>query len=224
MDKSVYDKDYYERGPESGKSYYSNYRWIPELTIPMAMTIIDFLDIKRFQTVLDFGCAKGYLVKALRLLYRNAWGIDISKYAMMNVDQGAEDYCCICNKAGKYETIRFGFLREFDFCIAKDVFEHIPEEDLPDVLGNINVKILFAIIPLGGSLTKRLSMPSWKFIAPINNCDITHVTCRDQSWWHNVFNENGWRVKGFRHRIEGIKDSYYEKYPDAHGFFILRRT
>ncbi len=47
-----YDRDYYERGLASGKSNYDNYRWIPELTFPMAMTIIDVLGIRRGDRVL----------------------------------------------------------------------------------------------------------------------------------------------------------------------------
>lgn len=70
----MYDREYFEYGVETGKSNYQNYRWIPELTIPMAMTIIDLLGIKPNESVLDYGCAKGYLVKALRMLHRNAWG------------------------------------------------------------------------------------------------------------------------------------------------------
>ena len=213
MDASIYDKDYYEHGPESGKSCYQNYRWIPELTIPMAMTIIDFLDIKRFQTILDYGCAKGFLVKALRLLYRDAWGIDVSSYAIENLDSEVENYCCSCPDKGKYGHI-YGIPKRFDFCIAKDVFEHIPREEIPDVLENIKANILFAIIPLGDN---------GKFIAPANNCDITHVTCRPAGWWKSVFIANGWKMTDFRYRIDGIKDSYYEKYPEAHGFFTLRR-
>ena len=33
-----FDEDYYERGAETGKSLYSHYRWMPELTIPMSVS------------------------------------------------------------------------------------------------------------------------------------------------------------------------------------------
>ncbi len=89
---AVYDADYYERGVESGKSCYSNYRWLPELTIPMAMVLIDTLGIRPDQRVLDFGCAKGFVTKALRMLRRDAWGIDISRYALSQAPEDIKPY------------------------------------------------------------------------------------------------------------------------------------
>ena len=35
MDASVYDADYYLRGEETKKSLYTDYRWLPDGTIPM---------------------------------------------------------------------------------------------------------------------------------------------------------------------------------------------
>lgn len=208
-----FDEDYFERGIETGKSCYQNYRWIPELTIPMAMTIIECLEIRRDQTILDFGCAKGFLVKAFRLLYREAWGIDASAYAMDNVDPGVEDYCFLCSDGGGYGTI-YGIPRKFDTCIAKDVFEHIPEHKLPDVLINIRSDILFVVVPLG---------ENGSFTAPSNDMDVTHVNCQPLNWWAETFAVNGWWVKNALYQVKGIKDTYYEKYPEAHGFFVLER-
>ena len=119
MNSNYFDEDYFERGIETGKSGYQNYHWIPELTIPFTMAMIDYLGINRYDTVLDWGCAKGYTVKALRMLGRLSWGVDISPYALRNIDHEVEKYCCHVEFLMKYY---------FDFCIAKDVFEHIPIE------------------------------------------------------------------------------------------------
>ena len=93
-----YDADYFERGIETGKSRYQSYRWMPEATTAMAMAIIDELGIKPFDRVLDFGCAKGYLVRALRILHRQAWGVDISEYAISKVDKEVNGYCATMDK------------------------------------------------------------------------------------------------------------------------------
>jgi len=204
MQSDVFDEDYYERGLESGKSCYESYRWIPELTMALAMTIIDHLGIKRGQSILDYGCAKGYLVKAFRLLGRMAHGVDISEYAISH----SNEYCSNINS--------ILFLPEkpnFDFVIAKDVFEHIQPEELKMELIWIRYhsKNLFVIVPLG---------KNGQYNSPKNNLDITHVICEDETWWKEFFVYNGWKVEDCRFEIKGIKDSY-EHTKKAHGFFIL---
>ena len=78
----MYNRDYYESGIENGISGYRNYRWMPELTIRMAHCLIQDLSIDKSHSVLDYGCAKGFLVKALRLLDIDAFGLDVSEYAI----------------------------------------------------------------------------------------------------------------------------------------------
>lgn len=52
--KIKYDKDYYENGVAKGISGYENYRWIPELTYPMAYSICKSLKIKKSDKVLEY--------------------------------------------------------------------------------------------------------------------------------------------------------------------------
>lgn len=201
---SYYDKSYYEDGISSQKSNYENYRWIPELTVPLAMTIIDHLDIKQNELVLDFGCAKGYLVKAFRWLNRQAYGYDLSEYALENADAEIKNY--VSNSIPNLN---------FKYCIAKDVFEHIEEDTLSNILTNkINTETLFAVIPLGEN---RI------YYATLNNFDKSHVSCHTHEWWLKFFKECGWGIKNFSFRVDGIKDKYYEKFPQSHGFFLLNK-
>jgi SAM-dependent methyltransferase len=210
LDGTYYDRDYFERGIELGISGYSNYHWMPEFTIPMAMTIIEFLGIERNHHVLDFGCAKGYLVKAMRLLFRPTWGIDISRYAIEHVDFDVKPFC----------HLRTGDIilpeSHIDFCIAKDVFEHISEESLGHDLRNLGINTIFAIIPLGNGNKCFTALP--------NNIDYTHQICQTVEWWDEFFEQYGWMTDRFEYQVPGIKDSYYEKYPKGHGFFVLKRN
>ena len=204
-----YDKDYYEHGIESGKSCYQNYRWIPELTIPMAMTIIDFLKIEKDQTILDYGCAKGFLVKAFRLLHRKAWGVDLSSYAI----SCSEKYCSECSGDGKLPYTPW----KYDWCIAKDVFEHVDDIDsMAIILKNLSLVTnkIFAVIPLGSN---------GKFTANANNVDKTHTLCMNKRDWTGFFGMRNWTVKNFTYRVDGIKDAYYDKDPRGHGFFTLSK-
>ena len=79
--KELYDENYFERGLQLGISGYTAYSWMPELTLKMANFLIEDLDLKE-NKVLDYGCAKGYLVKALRHYGITAFGYDASKYAI----------------------------------------------------------------------------------------------------------------------------------------------
>jgi len=196
----IYGHDYYERGIETGLSNYQNYRWIPELTIPLAMTIIDYLQIKPGEPILDFGCAKAYLVKALRLLHRDAYGYDVSEYALANVDVEVKPF--ITNAI---------FSNTFKYCLCKDVLEHISLTDLKILLQDLNVEKLFTVVPLGCD---------GKYNASINNLDITHIHCESEEWWLNLFAKCGWTCLTYSFRIKGIKDSYVEIHPKSHLFMV----
>jgi len=205
----MYNEDYYERGIETGVSCYQNYRWLPELTIAMAMTMIDYLGIERGKSILDFGCAKGFLVKAFRILGREAMGTDISEYAITNCDPAVKDYCDFPHMVlGKWSNHEY-----FDYCIAKDVLEHIPELEMQSTLISIRRQshTLFAVIPLG---------KDGRYIAEPNNCDVSHVTCKPIDWWVNQLQLAGWEVSKQSFCVPGIKDSYYETYPKGHGFLV----
>lgn len=207
VDPSFYDEDYYMRGIETGKSCYQNYRWAPELTMPMVMRFIDYLHIRPGDTVLDYGCALGFVVKAFRLLHRSAWGFDISPYAIEHVDPMVKDYCFMRNKPVEIPE-------RFDFCIAKDVLEHIDYGCINNILKYIESKNLFAIIPLG---------KNGKYDSPYNDLDASHVICEVIDWWLDTFLHCGWELVNFGYRIEGIKENHYKFYPRAHGFFWCRR-
>lgn len=206
--EELFDADYFERGIETGKSCYTNYRWIPELTMPMVMTYIDVLSLGRTETILDFGCAKGYAVKALRMLYRKAWGCDVSRYAIKSCDTNIKEYLKLCN------GYPVPFEQEFDSVIAKDVLEHINLQDLPGILSELRkcAKQMFAIVPLGNDEDR--------FIVPAYDLDKTHQLAKNEEWWMDRFRQSDWRVMSFRHRIEGIKDNWMH-YPKGNGFFIL---
>jgi len=202
-----FDKDYFERGLQTGKSMYENYRWIPELTIPLAYEIIQYLEITRDQSILDFGCAKGYLVKAFRLLHFDAWGTDISDYALGQAPLDVKGYL--------FDWKRYDQLKgKYDWIIAKDVFEHIDVKNLQltlAVLGMLSRNI-FAIIPLG---------ENGKYNAGTNDLDPSHVICENHQWWCDFFNDVGFKVRDLNSNIPYMKMTYKD-IPNAHGFFKLK--
>tara|TARA_B100000965_G_scaffold308006_1_gene267017 strand:+ start:864 stop:1514 length:651 start_codon:yes stop_codon:yes gene_type:complete len=56
-------------------------RWVP-----VAKDIVEHFDLKPGARVLDVGCAKGFLVKDLVAVGIDAYGLDVSKYALMHCE------------------------------------------------------------------------------------------------------------------------------------------
>ena len=212
IDNYKYDKDYFENGLIFGKSLYLNYRWLPELTIKMAHNIIKLLNLNNGNTILDYGCAKGYLVKALRILDIDAYGCDSSSYAISNVDSEVRNFCELVSKEDNLIPFDFGF----DWIITKDVLEHLDKLTLDDFLYQAKKETdkMFHIIPLGDKYDK--------FIVPDYEKDRTHILAKNKEWWVKKFNEFGWEIISFDNTIKGIKDNWTEKYPNGNGFFILK--
>lgn len=59
--------------------YHKDDRWLP-----VAKDIIDYYKLHPDAVILDVGCAKGFLAEALCGLGMNAYGLDVSKYAVQN--------------------------------------------------------------------------------------------------------------------------------------------
>jgi len=77
-----YGEEYFDGAREYGYGGYSyDGRWQP-----VAQDIVDHFGLKKGDKVLDIGCAKGFLVKDLLALGIDAYGIDVSKYALMNCE------------------------------------------------------------------------------------------------------------------------------------------
>jgi cyclopropane fatty-acyl-phospholipid synthase-like methyltransferase len=210
---SPYGEAYFERGAVIGISGYMNYSWMPEATLRMAHYIIRQLPITQGQRVLDYGCAKGFLVKALRILDVDAWGVDLSHYAIEQAPSEVRKYCSRINGSDDPSA----FQQDYDWLLSKDVFEHIAEDDLRRILGHArrHVKRMFAVIPLG------ISDNGANFVVPDYDRDITHITARTASWWDALFTSTGWTIDRFCYTFPGVKENWTQAWPEGNAFFVL---
>ena len=80
-DMHLFTKEYYEDGIRKHISGYENSTWQPTILIPEALDIQNYFV---FDNCVDYGCAKGFLVHALRILGSKAYGEDMSEYAIEN--------------------------------------------------------------------------------------------------------------------------------------------
>ena len=175
-----FNEDYYERGAETGKSLYSHYRWMPELTIPMAHHIAKYMDLHESEKVLDFGCAKGFTVKALRLLGYKAYGVDVSQYAYDEMDAKTGKWCGVIEPQEPLVCAEGGY----DWILCKDILEHVPYDKIDEqlkVLYNGGKRVM-AMIPLGDGK---------KYIIDSYELDKSHFIRESLQWWHEKFEQAG---------------------------------
>lgn len=205
--KNLFDKDYYENGVKKGISGYENYKWIPTRSIPEAITICEKID---FHSVIDFGCAKGFLVHALNLLGKEATGVDISDYALQTCLPSVKDKVFLLDKP----LSEIGL--SADLLIAKDVLEHIPEEEIDGVLSEF-YKVCnqaFLVIPLGDNDSFRIRE---------YEIDKTHVTKKDEEWWFEKIRKAGFKLDYFNYHFGNVKEKWVPQYKYGNGFFIIKK-
>lgn len=206
-----FDADYFLRGKETGKSLYENYRWLPDLTIPMAQRVVDHCGMEKGCKILDFGCARGYLVKALRGLGFDAYGMDVSRWAIANCDPDVRRYCFMNDAVGK------GCPAEFDWIIAKDVLEHCEYIDTVTYSLMDMAKIgIFVVVPLSYTDNTGTS-----YVIEEYEKDVTHIQRHTLPYWISLFLKPGWSVQA-SYRVPGVKDNY-SKYEYGNGFIKVQR-
>lgn len=205
-----YNADYFLRGKETGVSLYEDYRWLPDLTRPMVEAMAAHLGIFPGESVYDFGCARGYVVRALREQGYQAYGSDVSTWAIQNADENAKPYVSVGDR------VPFSV----DWIIAKDVLEHVPEAELHEIIPNMMERArrgVFIVVPLADEATGRYVVPEYEE-------DTTHVIRWTLGQWIRLIEKYNdarfvvWR----RFAVPGIKDNY-RQYAEGNGFIHLER-
>src|SRR5262249_4597577 len=113
------DAAYFEDGIKS--NWRDGYTWASfagVFTETAAFLLDTFPDAESY---LDVGCAKGFLVRALRTAGRKCWGIDHSAWALEHADALAQPYLA----RGRAEELAAD--REFDFILAFGLLPELTE-------------------------------------------------------------------------------------------------
>lgn len=208
-DGSIYNDAYFLRGKESGLSLYEDYRYLPELTTPMVCAIIRHCPIKYDDAVLDFGCARGYVVKVFREMGYRAYGIDVSEWAIRNADEAVRTFLNWSTNGPPLQPM------EFDWILAKDVLEHVPQvaDTIAQLMDAARTGV-FAVVPLS-------SVDGESYIVADYEKDVTHIHRLTLATWVRYFARPGWAVE-VAYRVKGVKDNYAQ-FPNGNGFVTCRR-
>ena len=206
-DCNVFDKEYFEQGPMTGKSLYTNYRWLPELTLPLCHHIVKYCGIQEEDRILDFGCAKGFIVLGLRMLGYEAYGVDVSKYA---ISQAPKEVNGFVNHIEPFEDLS-GIFGAVDWVLCKDILEHLPYEKIDEQLQILagSTQHLMTMVPLGDGT---------KYYIEAYENDATHIIREDLQWWEDKFFKNGFNITEMTYDMGPFKTNW-QIHPQGNGLF-----
>ncbi|HJW89634.1 MAG TPA: class I SAM-dependent methyltransferase [Anaerolineales bacterium] len=94
-------------------------------------------------SVLDAGCAMGFLVETLRQRGVEAWGVDISAYAIGQLAPQIQPYCWL-------GSVTEPFPRTYDLIVSIEVLEHLSPQQAEQAVENLcrhSEDILFSSTP-----------------------------------------------------------------------------
>lgn len=218
MKSDFFDREYFENGVKSGKSLYEDYKWLPELTIPLAQNILDILRNTELYAetsdpvLLDYGCAKGFLVKAFRCLNVRAFGIDLSEYAVNNAPLDVKEYTSCIDLLQEDCPLEWP---PIDCLIAKDVLEHIPKNMLPKYLSKMRqiTSRIFVVVPLGNG--QRYYIKDYEQ-------DPSHYIKEDLVWWKDSLNQAGFDVTA-TYEVGDLKKNWKNVHPKGNGLLYTSK-
>lgn len=134
----MFDAYYFAHG--CGQPYQRDEEWLRFFDSIADRIIADI----RPGTILDAGCALGFLVESLRARGVDAFGLDISEYAIQNVSPSIQPYC-------RVGSVTEPFSRQYDLIVSIEVLEHMPKADSEQAIVNFcqhTDDILFSSTPL----------------------------------------------------------------------------
>lgn len=124
-------------------------------------------------TVLDMGCAFGYLVSALRSKGVQAYGIDISEYALSQADENIKPYVKVMSAL---DELPDNFPKKYDLVVSIEMIEHLYEDD-------------------GLEVIKKMTEYADRILLSSTDNDFdepTHVNVQPKEYWCEKFAEHNY--------------------------------
>jgi len=119
-------------------------------------------------SVLDAGCALGFLVEGLRKRSVDAFGVDISEFAIENVHESIKPYCAVA-------SISEPLQQSYDLIVSIEVLEHMSKGQAEKAVANLcqhTDDILFSS-------------------SPYDYEEATHFNVQPPEYWTAVFARHG---------------------------------
>lgn len=119
-------------------------------------------------TVLDAGCAMGFLVESLRERGVDACGIDVSPYAIENVAEAVRPYCWVGSAVDPLP-------RRYDLIVSIEVLEHMLAAEARSAIANFCAHADDVLISS----------------TPYDYKELTHFNVQPPEYWGELFAQNG---------------------------------
>src|SRR5262245_21764969 len=157
-----YDAFYFAQS--CGRPYQRDDEWL-RFFATIADRIVNSI---RPSTVLDAGCAIGFLVEALRDRGVDAVGVDISEYAIRQGRSDIQPYCWV-------GSICDPFPQKYDLLVCIEVLEHLPANEAEPAVENFC------------QCTEDVLISS----TPFDYKEVTHLNVRPPDYWAELFARHG---------------------------------
>jgi cyclopropane fatty-acyl-phospholipid synthase-like methyltransferase len=169
-----YGEEYYASGN------YTNYSEREDRYIHLARELshlFESLSISKECTILDYGCAKGFLIKGFKQLgYHKIYGYEISEYC--------KTFC------QENEIAVIDFLYDYnDIIVCLDVLEHMTEVEVADLFTMTSSDIFIGRIPV-------MADDGDNYFLQCSREDPTHINCKTKGEWKRIL-----KIWGGYHRI-----------------------
>ena len=136
---------------------------------PIHEQVVELIRSRNPKRVLDVGCAMGFIVQRLMEKGIDAYGVDISNYAISRAPEEVKPYLQVASA----HDLPFPS-QSFDLIYCASVLEHIPEDFTDKVIAEFKRVAKRAILGIA-------------YKDPYSTLDahgdISHVNIKDEPWW-----------------------------------------
>lgn len=172
--KEAYNRHYFDGGRGKVGGYSREGYWDYPVHWTTAQKVLDL----KPASVLELGCARGYIMKRIQDAGIPAEGLEVSDHCYQTRVCGGIQVHDITQTPWPFAN------KQFDLCISVAVLEHIPENKIEAVAAEIR------------RVSKR-GLHGVDFGDHDDGFDKTHCLFRDQKWWADMLNGDGLALAGY---------------------------
>lgn len=183
-----YDADYFEYGRKS--NWRQGYTWqnFASLFRSTATFLCD--SFPHAELYLDAGCAKGFLIHALREKGKTAFGFDHSPWAVSHALSEAMPFIIQAD----VEHVQFEC--KFDLLLAFSILSHLSEAQARAFLQRAKTWVNIGLLATMPTFASEKEVQQFK----LHDNDPSHMLLKSRDWWHEFFLSAGWKQDGL-HRL-----------------------